>query len=218
MENHKDLRTTWKKALISFFSPIFWILIFRWILFEPYLIPSGSMLQTLQINDHILASKFTYGLRIPFTKQWLWRWSEPQRGDIVVFRYPVDTNTFYVKRVIGLPGETIRIEGKKIFINDKELQYKELSENNFLEENWDIQFDSIGLRQDKTYVVSDKSYFVLGDNRDSSLDSRYWGMLPEELLVGRVDFIWLACRKMLEAYPFLCDFNEIDWNRIGFLK
>lgn len=91
----------------------------RWLFLEAYVIPSGSMLPTLLINDHIFVNKITYGIRAPFSEQWLVKFREPERGEIIVFKYPVDMNTFFIKRVVGLPGDKIKFENGNLFINDK---------------------------------------------------------------------------------------------------
>src|ERR1700729_3545582 len=115
------------EGLGSFLLAVAAILAFRWALFEPYVIPSGSMIPTLLIHDHILVSKFAYGLRIPFTKVWMFRGEEPKRGDIVVFRSVEDSGYFMIKRVVGLPGDQVEIEPEGyVKINGEKLEVQHL--------------------------------------------------------------------------------------------
>ena len=116
------------EGLGSFLLAVAAILAFRWLLFEPYVIPSGSMIPTLLIHDHILVSKFAYGVRMPFTKSWLFKASEPARGDIVVFRSVEDTGYFMIKRVVGVPGDTVEVDADGYLkLNGKKLETKALS-------------------------------------------------------------------------------------------
>ncbi|HVK62428.1 MAG TPA: signal peptidase I [Bdellovibrionales bacterium] len=168
-----DKRGTWLQALGSLTGAVLLILTIRWALFEPYVIPSGSMLPTLQIRDHIFVNKFAYGIRLPFSSHYLIRFGEPKRGDIIVFRSVDDDDIFLVKRVVGLPGETL--EG---------------------------------------VTVPPDSYFMMGDNRENSADSRVWGVLPMNRILGRASLIWLSCEETLSESNQLCDPSTIRWNRI----
>lgn len=192
----------------SFFPVLFAVLILRSFIAEPFRIPSGSMLPTLEIGDFILVNKFSYGIRLPVTHSKIIEIGEPQRGDVVVFRYPVDNETDYIKRVIGIPGDRIRWENKQLFVNGKQVQHEPLGEyialdqynNHFntlrLKENLEgVEHDIIVMpntpgRSDET-IVPEGQYFTMGDNRDNSKDSRYWGFVPEENLVGRAMIIWM---------------------------
>ncbi|MGA1864980.1 MAG: signal peptidase I [bacterium] len=146
---------------------------------QAYKIPAGSMLETLQIGDHLLVKKFAYYLK------------EPERGDIVVFKYPKDQKRDFIKRIIGLPGEKIEIKDKKVFINGKQLNepYVEFKDfGNIFDKNHPAYYiDPYAKRRDNIgpeYIPSD-SYFVMGDNRDFSQDSRYWGFVNRELIKGK---------------------------------
>jgi len=198
----------------SFFPVIFVVLILRSFLVEPFRIPSGSMLPTLHIGDFILVNKFSYGVRTPVSHLKLLDLGEPERGDVVVFRYPKDASQDYIKRVIGLPGDTITYKNKRVFVNGSALplvakgdypsEIPGLSKKQFEEQIGELTH-SIALYPDqfshsKTYKVPLGHYFVMGDNRDNSEDSRYWGAVPEENLVGKAFFIWM---------------NWGEWNRIG---
>ena len=196
----------------SFFPVILIVLLLRSFLVEPFRIPSGSMMPTLLIGDFILVNKFIYGIRLPVIDLKVLNISEPQRGDVVVFRYPEDPSIDYIKRVVGLPGDKIgyhTVEGKKILtINGKQINQIPLGiyqgkgagimmsgSSHFQEQLDTIEHDILvapghpSLEGD--YIVPLNNYFVMGDNRDNSKDSRYWGMLPEQNLVGKAFFIWM---------------------------
>jgi signal peptidase I len=210
-----DLRVTWQKSLLSLMIPILIILAIRWALFEPYIIPSGSMLPNLLIHDHVLVNKFAYGIRLPFSKQYLFQWSQVKRGDIIVFRYPKDPDIFYVKRVLGLPGEKIRWQGHKVWINDQPVKQKETGPNRFLEERWLLEYQDGGYAEDGEYEIGKDEVFVMGDHRDNSSDSRVWGGVQMDLILGRVSRIWMSCNKMLDPSIRLCDPTSIRWERLG---
>jgi signal peptidase I len=228
----------------SFLFAVCAILAFRWALFEPYVIPSGSMIPTLLIHDHILVNKFAYGLRIPFSKSWMFRGNEPQRGDIVVFRSVEDSGYFMIKRVVGLPGDKIEVDQEGyVKINSEKLPAETLnvsadpasqtpyypvsvgdiggdySDFIFFQENLKGVVHRAMLTKnaprfyDRPYTVPPDQYFCMGDNRDNSKDSRYWGALPRENLLGRAMFVWLSCEDTLPHIPFLCNPLKIRWNR-----
>ncbi|MSP27098.1 MAG: signal peptidase I [Methylococcales bacterium] len=193
----------------SFFPVVLIVLLLRSFLAEPFRIPSASMMPTLLIGDFILVNKFTYGIRLPVINTKIVEMNTPVRGDIVVFRYPKDPTVDYIKRVIGLPGDKITYDNKKLYINDQPVNYKSLGlyqgvgqgeemtgaeqllENlTGVEHNILIRHDA--LSAEGVYVVPKGSYFVMGDNRDNSNDGRYWGFVPEENLVGKAFFIWMS--------------------------
>lgn len=193
----------------SFFPIVFIVLVLRSFLFEPFRIPSGSMMPTLLIGDFILVNKFTYGVRLPVINYKIIEIGEPERGDIVVFRYPKDPTVDYIKRVIGLPGDRIAYYNKKVYVNGKPMQQVSLGRYRgvgqganmtgaeHLTEELSLVDHSILVNRELpsiegVYVVPEGHYFVMGDNRDNSNDSRYWGTVPEENLVGRAFFIWMS--------------------------
>ncbi len=207
----------------SFFPIVFIVLILRSFLAEPFRIPSGSMMPTLLVGDFILVNKFVYGIRLPVINQKIIPISEPKRGDIVVFRYPKEPSIDYIKRVIGLPGDKITYQDKRLYVNDKPADYvslgfytgvgqgRDMTGAEHLEEDLTGIKHSILIRPDAlsaegVYVVPEGQYFVMGDNRDNSNDGRYWGMVPEQNLVGRAFFIWMN---------WDLDNHGISFNRIG---
>lgn len=213
----------WVEYGVSFFPVILFVFILRSFIFEPFRIPSGSMLPTLQNGDFILVNKFQYGVRIPILNKKLIPLQNPKAGDVLVFRYPVDPSIDYIKRVVGVPGDMIRYEGKQLYVNDKRIdltpvgQYFEPDRNSYVSQfNEQLGQGShqilLNTQQNQDYMpitrfpylenceytrqtvecmVPEGYYFVMGDNRDNSLDSRYWGFVPDENVVGRAFFIWM---------------------------
>ena len=194
----KDLRGTWKQALISILLPVLLILTFRWIIFEPYIIPSGSMIPTLQIHDHILVKKFSYGIRMPFSENWLINWSAIQKNDVIVFKYPKDPEVFYIKRVVGVPGDQVEAKNQEIYINGHRIQ----GASQIPTEDFDM------------ILVPENAFFVMGDNRYASSDSRVWGFVPQKNVLGKAWIVWLSCEEMLPNAQFLCDPQTMKWDRV----
>ncbi len=192
----------------SFFPVFALVLIIRSFLFEPFRIPSGSMIPTLLIGDFILVNKFSYGVRLPVIRNKIIDTGSPQRGDVVVFRYPVDNKTPFIKRIIGIPGDEVKYINKKLYINGEEInrevqgrylgvgasrQYLESVE--YLEKLGGqpyrviVRTDSTSI--DSQFIVPKGKYFVLGDNRDNSRDSRFWGFVSERNLMGKAFLVWM---------------------------
>jgi signal peptidase I len=210
----------------SFFPIILIVLLVRSFVVEPFRIPSGSMMPTLLVGDFILVNKFSYGLRLPVLHTKLLDLGEPERGDIVVFRYPEDPSVDYIKRVIGVPGDTVSYVNKELYINGKPIPQEHVGtfvggKGAYGMTGADIRREMLddvthrilidGNRRPaateravRGFVVPDGQYFVMGDNRDNSRDSRFWGTVPEENLVGRAFMIWMHW-----------DGGDIEWSRIG---
>ena len=196
----------------SFFPVLLFVLIVRSFVFEPFRIPSGSMMPTLLKGDFIFVQKFAYGLRLPVTETKIIETGEPQRGDVVVFRLPTDPGINYIKRVIGLPGDTVeyaehrlRINGKIVPLEDSGYPGQAQFTGVLGEREHDILIQNPRYTiADGTYVVPDGHYFVMGDNRDNSKDSRFIGSIPESHLVGEAVRIWLHLDGWMPR-----------WDRIG---
>lgn len=215
-----------KKQLKSLLNLKEWfaafLLIFglRSVVIDHFQVPTGSMVPTVLENEFIVVNKLAYHIRAPFSDYLgkenfpLWTYSQPKRHDIIVFQYPKQKSVKYLKRVIGLPGETIKVIGKDVFINNNKLDYKKLSpaQTNKLKEIISNKFTQNGVHfynngkysilktdrdNQKIYeaTIPEGYYFVLGDNRDFSYDSRYWGFVKESYIIGKAKFIWLSWDK-----------------------
>ena len=206
----------------SFFPILLIVLLLRSFLFEPFRIPSGSMMPTLLDGDFIFVNKFAYGLRLPVVNNKIVEIGAPQRGDVVVFRLPSDPSVNYIKRVVGLPGDTIVYEAssKRLTINDEPIPVEMLGGFDDAP-GLDLAREHLGGREHEillrrgaispggTYRVPDGHYFVMGDNRDNSQDSRFRGVefIPENNLVGRAMRVWMSWQGFAEGGP--------RWGRIG---
>lgn len=224
----KGKQGRWPFALLLFFFPLILFFSFRWLVIETFVIPSESMVPNLFIHDHILVQKYVYGIKPMMGDGWLVNWSEPKRGDVVVFRYPENRDVFFIKRLVGLPGDKIEVKGMNVKINGELLDLKPIENpvqdisfrvafqpdaqyyaEKLGDKNHFVRFEgnsaSDSEMEAKTFEVAPDTYFVMGDNRYNSQDSRFWGNLPKDLLVGRARYIWFSCEKMLEAAPYICD-------------
>ena len=218
----------------SFFPVIFIVLILRSFLVEPFRIPSGSMMPTLLVGDFILVNKFAYGIRLPVLNTKIIEIDNPKRGDPVVFRYPRQPQIDYIKRVVGLPGDTIYYQNKTLYINGeamiqtpvgrytgigsgvrmtgaiKALETLDGVEHTILVHPLAPNFASgCQFLARGPITVPEGHYFVMGDNRDNSNDSRCWGYVPEENLVGKAFGIWMNWDAELGGFP------PIAWERLG---
>lgn len=211
---------TWPQALVTFFAPILIIMMVRWLLFEPFVIPSGSMIPTLLVHDHIFVNKLSFGIKVPFGKSFIVQWAHPKRGDVVVFRFPDNPEVFYVKRILAVGGDEIAVENGKVIVNGEALSQEPLPiEENFeyfREKHYTIRYLNHDGSNFPPTKIPEHSFFVIGDNRDQSNDSRFWGVVPEENLIGRAKLIWLACGQTLTSAQFICDPQTLRWDR--FLK
>lgn len=189
----------------SFFPVLLIVFLLRGFVVEPFRIPSGSMLPSLFIGDFILVNKFAYGVKLPIVNYKLIELDQPERGDVVVFRYPRDPSLDYIKRVIGLPGDHIAYYNKVLYVNNKPVdrefvgQYKgpgQTYANEYVEKLKEGEHAMLLLparpnNLQGEYIVPEDMYFVMGDNRDNSNDSRVWGPVPESNLVGKAFMIWM---------------------------
>ncbi|WP_151635138.1 signal peptidase I [Noviherbaspirillum aerium] len=214
---------TWIEYSGSFFPVIALVFFLRSFLYEPFKIPSSSMVPTLVIGDLILVNKFTYGIRLPIINKKIVQINDPQRGDVMVFKFPKDPSLDYIKRVVGVPGDKITYKNKRLVINGKELSYQPLPDyldeehlsysKQYLENISGITHKILNDERAPAYVqnpdpfpmheacsynvegftctVPAGHYFMMGDNRDNSLDSRYWGFVPDQYIVGKAFFVWM---------------------------
>jgi len=207
----------------SFFPIFLIVLILRSFIFEPFKIPSASMMPTLLIGDFILVNKYDYGLRLPVLHNKFIVNKTPERGDIVVFRYPEDPSIPFIKRVVGLPGDKISYHKKILYINDISVTQELNGRYNaygsgIMMDGASLRIENLGNMEHEILIspnrrsqeletrVPDGHYFVLGDNRDNSKDSRFWGFVPDENLVGRAFMIWMNWDSKNRG---------IDFGRIG---
>ncbi|MXP56610.1 signal peptidase I [Pantoea sp. Mhis] len=264
-------KITWMETIASMFPVLAVVLIIRSFIFEPFQIPSGSMMPTLLVGDFILVKKFAYGIKNPITQSIIFPTGSPQRGDIAVFRYPKDPSLNYIKRIIGLPGDTVFLDAHNNTIiiyphchinqcnNSFPIAYSNIEPSVFV-----LSFEKINGKQvsgdfyqipknknilnglrfstrketignvthsillipkaqiqsnryyhqsgqpNNTWVVPSNQYFMMGDNRDNSFDSRYWGFVPRENLLGKAIAIWMSFDKQAKQWP-----TGVRLNRIG---
>lgn len=208
----------------SFFPVLLLVLCLRSFLAEPFRIPSGSEKPDLLIGDFIIANKFAYGIRLPVLHKKLIAIGEPKRGDVVVFLWPRDTSIYYIKRVIGLPGDTVSYKNKKLTINghlaSQAFLGKSTDHDRQGEVRWPVLLNEenlLGVKHpiysrpdqpvdDFSVKVPPGNYFMMGDNRDNSFDSRYWGFVPEKDLVGKAMWIFFSWDG---------EQHRVRWHRIG---
>ncbi|HEX4584863.1 MAG TPA: signal peptidase I [Burkholderiaceae bacterium] len=223
LQEELSRRPWWVEYTAGFFPVIALVFVLRSFLFEPFRIPSGSMIPTLQVGDLILVNKYQYGIRLPVLNRTVVELGRPQRGDVIVFRYPHQPTQDYIKRVVGLPGDRVDYHDRRLTINGTLVTMREVApyfdpgrlQNfpQFIETLGSVEHrvifnDGEGAsihpalqhtnRDACVYsaggvacTVPPESYFVMGDNRDNSEDSRFWGFVPDRNVVGRAFFIWM---------------------------
>ncbi|MBL8520693.1 MAG: signal peptidase I [Betaproteobacteria bacterium] len=211
----------------SFFPVLAIVFLLRSFLYEPFKIPSESMLPTLEAGDFILVNKFTYGIRIPVLNEKVSEGTPPKRGDVMVFRYPVDARKDFIKRIVGIPGDTVTYKNKRLSINGNPLPVavkgtQTRADSNLLLRQFEVLEEKLGDKPHLAYAdpvvpsvnlagvrafpnvenceynnegvtcrVPEGHFFMMGDNRDNSDDSRYWGFVPEKNIVGKAVLIWM---------------------------
>lgn len=226
----------WIEYAKSFFPVILIVFLLRSFLVEPFKIPSGSMIPTLMVGDLILVNKYHYGVRLPVINKLIIPNHSPQRGDVMVFRYPRDTSVDYIKRVIGVPGDEISYRSQQLYVNGERVPTEPMAEyydedsmryvpqfkerlgsadhrilvNPKLQPFYGADDQRTALvRENCTYNVEGLTckippghYFMMGDNRDNSQDSRYWGFVPDQNIVGKAFFVWMNFSDLSRIGPF----------------
>ncbi len=229
----------WVEYAKSFFPVILAVFVIRSFLFEPFRIPSGSMIPTLQVGDFILVNKFNYGVRLPIINQKIIPIGDPQRGDVMVFHYPENPSVDYIKRVVGLPGDVLEYRDKKLYINEVEQKQQLQGDYNYVETGLNFVHtqrysEQLGERKHDLLVNPDMPvlhidavihfagdenctystngvrckvpsghYFMMGDNRDNSRDSRYWGFVPDNQIVGKAFLVWMNFSELKRIGSFI---------------
>lgn len=216
------MKGTWWQVFRPLVLFVVGMMAFRYAFYEPFVIPSGSMEQTLLIQDYIVVHKSAYGWRIPFTKTWLSQPSGMQRGDVVVFRSVDDDNFFMIKRLIGMPGDEVEVDvNNRIKINGKEHSYTKIDEEHLTEKigikEYQIQtLDGQNKTGDSFSIkVPEGHIFVMGDNRDRSHDSRFWGALPISNLIGKAKWIAISCDGKSQTSDPFCPSGSLRMDRLG---
>lgn len=213
----------------AFFPVILIVFLIRSFLVEPFRIPSGSMMPSLFNGDFILVNKFSYGIRLPVANEKIVSLGDPKRGDVMVFRFPGDPSINYIKRVVGVPGDHVVYRRKRLFINGTPMEqtgHRAYSSPHIAASAGEVQraVENIDGRPHDILVtgrgddgysefrVPAGQYFVMGDNRDQSNDSRYWGFVPDRNLVGKAFLIWFSLDTVGETQWL---WQRVVWNRIG---
>ncbi len=228
----------WLDWTAGLFPVILAVFLLRSFLFEPFKIPSGSMIPTLLVGDLILVNKFHYGVRLPVINKKIIANNDPQRGDVMVFRYPKDTSIDYIKRVVGLPGDEVSFRAQQLYLNGKAVPMEQKPPPGFYDEEsrryfaefkekfGDTEHGILVNPQSQPYYGPDDRiafpfrencrysaegvtckvpaghYFMMGDNRDNSQDSRFWGFVPDQNIVGRAFFVWMNFGNFKRIGPF----------------
>jgi len=204
MEQGKTKKHVIREYAESIVIAVVMALIIKAFVIQAFKIPSGSMIPTLKIGDHILVNKFIYGTKLPFSDRIIIPLRRPNRGDIIVFKFPDDEKKDFIKRVIGLPGDLVEIKGKKVYINGSPI-----------DDSYAVHSDPMlypsGIQPRDNFgplTVPQDSYFVMGDNRDFSLDSRYWGFVKLNKIKGKAFIIYWSWNG---------EERWVRWNRMGML-
>ena len=229
-----DQQPAWIAYTGSFFPVIAAVFLFRSFMFEPFKIPSSSMVPTLQIGDLILVNKFTYGIRLPIVNKKIIQINDPSRGDVMVFKFPKDPSLDYIKRVVGVPGDKIIYKNKRLTVNGQELPYVKMADYldeerlsyyaHYKENLTGVAHEILNDDRSPSYVPNPDAfpqhelcsynlegfactvpaghYFMMGDNRDNSLDSRYWGFVPDKNIVGKAFFVWMNLSNLKRIGSF----------------
>lgn len=193
------VKSTFREYAEAILVALVLALFIRSFLVQAFKIPSGSMIPTLLVGDHILVNKLVFGPQVPFTHWRIFSYKKPQRGDVVVFLEPVERERDFIKRVIGLPGETLAVVNRQVYINDVPLDERTYA-------HFDNPYPVRGLDNFGPIQIPDNCYFMMGDNRENSSDSRVWGPVPFELIKGKAILIY---------WSWDGGHRKVRWSRIG---
>ena len=198
LQSQRPVKPLWREYGEALFVALILALVIRTFVVQAFKIPSESMVKTLLVGDHLLASRFSYGIKIPFTHTYIYKGEDPVKGDIIIFEYPNDPSVDYIKRIIGTPGDTIEVRNKQLFRNGEPVKeaYIRFTEPDRIQPVRD-NFGPITVPADK--------YFVMGDNRDNSMDSRFWGLVDRSAIRAKAWRIYWSWGGL----------GDIRWDRIG---
>ena len=198
LQSQRPVKPLWREYGEALFVALILALVIRTFVVQAFKIPSESMVKTLLVGDHLLASKFSYGIKIPFTHTYIYKGEDPVKGDIIIFEYPNDPSVDYIKRIIGTPGDTIEVRNKQLFRNGEPVKesYIRFTEPDRIQPVRD-NFGPI--------TVPEGKYFVMGDNRDNSMDSRFWGLVDRSAIRAKAWRIYWSWGGL----------GDIRWDRIG---
>ena len=198
LQSQRPVKPLWREYGEALFVALILALVIRTFVVQAFKIPSESMVKTLLVGDHLLASKFSYGIKIPFTHTYIYKGEDPVKGDIIIFEYPNDPSVDYIKRIIGTPGDTIEVRNKQLFRNGEPVK------ESFIRFTEPDRIQPVRDNFGPVTVPADK-YFVMGDNRDNSMDSRFWGFVDRSAIRAKAWRIYWSWGGL----------GDIRWDRIG---
>ena len=198
LQSQRPVKPLWREYGEALFVALILALVIRTFVVQAFKIPSESMVKTLLVGDHLLASKFSYGIKIPFTHSYIYKGDDPVKGDIIIFEYPNDPSVDYIKRIVGTPGDTIEVRNKQLFRNGEAVK------ESFVRFTEPDRIQPVRDNFGPVTVPADK-YFVMGDNRDNSMDSRFWGFVDRSAIRAKAWRIYWSWGGL----------GDIRWDRIG---
>lgn len=198
LQSQRPVKPLWREYGEALFIALILAMVIRTFVVQAFKIPSESMVKTLLVGDHLLASKFSYGIKIPFTHTYIYKGEDPVKGDIIIFEYPNDPSVDYIKRIVGTPGDTIEVRNKQLFRNGEPVK------ESFVRFTEPDRIQPVRDNFGPVTVPADK-YFVMGDNRDNSMDSRFWGFVDRSAIRAKAWRIYWSWGGL----------GDIRWDRIG---
>ena len=198
LQSQRPVKPLWREYGEALFVALILALVIRTFVVQAFKIPSESMVKTLLVGDHLLASKFSYGVKIPFTHTYIYKGEDPVKGDIIIFEYPNDPSVDYIKRIVGTPGDTIEVRNKQLFRNGEAVK------ESFIRFTEPDRIQPVRDNFGPVTVPADK-YFVMGDNRDNSMDSRFWGFVDRSAIRAKAWRIYWSWGGL----------GDIRWDRLG---